>query len=55
MRKFLPSLLLAMLCFAIAGMAQVLTVSGRVTDEKGVPIPSASVVIKGKNTNGRCS
>jgi TonB-linked SusC/RagA family outer membrane protein len=52
MRKFLPSLLLAMLCFAIAGKAQVLTVSGRVTDEKGVPIPSASVVIKGKQTRG---
>jgi TonB-linked SusC/RagA family outer membrane protein len=52
MRKFLFGLLLAMLCFATAGMAQVRTVSGKVTDDKGVPIPSASVVIKGKNTTG---
>ncbi len=51
MRKFLSSFLL-MVCFAIAGEAQVLTVSGRVTDEKGVPIPSASVVVKGKKTRG---
>ncbi len=52
MRKFLSSFLLAMLCFAITGTAQVMTVSGRVTDEKGVPIPSASVVIKGKKSAG---
>ena len=52
MRKFVSSLLLAMLCFVIAGQAQVLTVSGRITDEKGAPIPSASVVIKGKKTKG---
>ncbi len=52
MRKILSSLLVAMLCFAIAGQAQTLTISGRVTDEKGVPIPSASVVIKSKRTKG---
>jgi len=52
MRKIVSILLLAMLCFANAGSAQVPTVSGRVTDEKGVPIPSASVVIKGKRTTG---
>jgi TonB-linked SusC/RagA family outer membrane protein len=52
MRKILSSLVLAMLCFAIAGKAQVMTVSGRVTDDKGVPIPSASVVVKGKKTTG---
>ena len=52
MRKIVSSFLLAMLCFAIAGKAQILTVSGRVTDDKGSPIPSASVVIKGKKTTG---
>jgi TonB-linked SusC/RagA family outer membrane protein len=44
--------MLAMLCFAIAGEAQVLNVSGKVTDEKGYPIPAASVVIKGKRSAG---
>ncbi|MHA4845220.1 SusC/RagA family TonB-linked outer membrane protein [Flavitalea antarctica] len=52
MRKKLPSLLLAMLCFVVAGMSQVLTISGRITDDKGVPIPFVSVVIKGKSTTG---
>ena len=52
MRKILSSLLVAMLCFAIAGQAQNLTISGRVTDDKGVPIPSASVVLKNKKTKG---
>jgi TonB-linked SusC/RagA family outer membrane protein len=52
MRKFLSSLLVAMVCFAIAGEAQVLSISGRVTDDKGMPIPSASVVVKGKTTAG---
>ncbi len=52
MRKILSSFLLAMVCFAIAGKAQVLTVSGRITDGKGAPIPSASVVIKGKTSTG---
>jgi TonB-linked SusC/RagA family outer membrane protein len=52
MRKILSSLLVAMLCFAIAGQAQTLTITGRVTDEKGVPIPSASVVLKSKKAKG---
>ncbi|NCI46543.1 SusC/RagA family TonB-linked outer membrane protein [Sediminibacterium soli] len=52
MRKILSSLLLVMACFAIAGKAQVTPVSGRVTDDKGVPIPSASVIIKGKRATG---
>jgi TonB-linked SusC/RagA family outer membrane protein len=52
MRKILSSLLVAMLCFAIAGQAQNLTITGRVTDEKGVPIPSASVVLKNKKDKG---
>ncbi|MEO8174912.1 MAG: TonB-dependent receptor plug domain-containing protein, partial [Sediminibacterium sp.] len=52
MRKIVSSILLAMLCFVIAGKAQVLTVSGRVTDEKGQPVPSASIVVKGKTSTG---
>ena len=52
MRKFLSSLLVAMLYFAIAGQAQVLSVTGRITDQKGAPVPSASIVIKGKSANG---
>lgn len=55
MRKKLPSLLLALLCIAIAGKSQVLTLSGRITDEKGAPIPFVSIVIKGKPTSGTSS
>jgi len=51
MRKIVTSLLLAM-CVTIAVNAQVLSISGRVTDEKGSPIPSASVTIKGKPNAG---
>lgn len=51
MRKIVTSLVLAM-CFAIVANAQVLNISGRVTDEKGSPIPSASVTIKGKPNTG---
>ena len=50
MRKFLSILLL--LCIGIAGVAQTMTISGKVTDEKGVPIPSASVVVKAKKNSG---
>ncbi|MCW3073319.1 MAG: TonB-dependent receptor plug [Flaviaesturariibacter sp.] len=55
MRKIVFSFLLAMLCFAIAGKSQVLTISGRITDDQGVPIPSASIVIKGKTASGTVS
>ncbi len=52
MRKILTSFLLVMVFFTIAAKAQNLTFSGRVTDAKGDPIPSASVTIKGKKTLG---
>ncbi|HEX8331639.1 MAG TPA: SusC/RagA family TonB-linked outer membrane protein [Segetibacter sp.] len=52
MRRIVSSFLLAILCFAIAGKSQVLPISGKVTDEKGAPIPSASIVIKGKTASG---
>jgi len=41
-----------MLFFAIAGQSQDLTISGKVTDDKGTPIPSASVVIKSNKNKG---
>ena len=52
MRKFVPGFLLAMLCFAMPGRAQTLTISGRIVDETGTPISNASVVIKGKTAKG---
>ena len=55
MRKKLTSFLLAMLCFVIAGESQVLTISGRISDERGTPVPFASVVIKGKTNSGTTS
>lgn len=51
MRKIVTSLLLAIL-IAIVTNAQVLNISGRVTDEKGNPVPYASVIIKGKTNVG---
>jgi TonB-linked SusC/RagA family outer membrane protein len=50
MKKIVTTLLVALLCISIAATAQVRTVTGKVTDDKGLPVPSASVVVKGKNT-----
>ena len=50
MKKIVSTLFVAMLCFVIGATAQVKTVTGRVTDEKGDAVPFASVVIKGKGT-----
>ena len=55
MRKKLQVFLLGMLCFAFTGKSQVLTVSGKVLDEQGAPVPFASVVIKGKVKTGTTS
>ena len=52
MRKILSSLVVAMLFLTIAGQSQDLTISGKVTDDKGTPIPSASVVIKSNKNKG---
>ena len=52
MRKILSSLVVAMLFFAIAGQSQNLSITGKVTDDKGAPIPSASVVIKSNRNTG---
>ncbi|MES2003213.1 MAG: SusC/RagA family TonB-linked outer membrane protein [Bacteroidota bacterium] len=50
MKKIVSTLFVAMLCFVVGATAQVKTVTGRVTDEKGDAVPFASVVIKGKGT-----
>jgi TonB-linked SusC/RagA family outer membrane protein len=51
MKKILFFLFTAMLCsFSIDAISQVRTITGRVVDEKGTAIPSASIVVKGKNT-----
>ncbi|MEJ7766974.1 MAG: SusC/RagA family TonB-linked outer membrane protein [Chitinophagaceae bacterium] len=55
MRKIVSGLLLAMLCLAMEGKSQILAVSGRIMDERGVPIPFASIVIKGKTAMGTTS
>ncbi len=46
MRKLLL-LLVALLCCAIAALAQTKAVSGRITDQKGQPVPFVTVHIKG--------
>lgn len=42
--------MLAMSMLLLTGplLAQVLSITGRVTDEKGVPIPFVSIIVKGK-------
>lgn len=49
MRKFLALLLAAVFSIAHA-QSQTRTISGKVTDETGNPIPNVSVIIKGLNT-----
>jgi TonB-linked SusC/RagA family outer membrane protein len=49
MRKML-CLLAVVLLYAITASAQTRPISGKVTDDKGEPVPYASVVIKGTNT-----
>lgn len=46
MRKF-TSLLMALLLFALTALAQSRSISGKVIDDSGTPVPYASVVIKG--------
>lgn len=45
-RQFLPMLMLMLLCSVIV-FAQNRTITGKVTNEKGEPVPFSSVVIKG--------
>jgi TonB-linked SusC/RagA family outer membrane protein len=46
MKKIVSTLLGAMLCFIIAASAQERTVSGKVTDAKGAPIPGVTIKVK---------
>ncbi len=50
MRKLLLLLGVVLLCMQLS--AQQRTISGKVTDQNGAPIPLASVVIKGKKNIG---
>lgn len=47
MRKTLQSFLVAMLCFSMVAVAQVSPHTGTVKDDKGNPIPYATVKVKG--------
>ncbi|MCG2614957.1 SusC/RagA family TonB-linked outer membrane protein [Terrimonas sp. NA20] len=51
MRKFLL-LCLSIAFFAMSGYSQVMSISGKITDDKGEPVPFASVIIKGKEKSG---
>lgn len=50
MKKIVSTLVVALLCFSAAVTAQVRPVTGTVKDDKGAPIPSASVKIKGTSS-----
>lgn len=50
-KKIIYSFLAAFL-FMNAAMAQVLTVTGKVTDENGIPVSSVSIIEKGKASSG---
>jgi hypothetical protein len=47
MRKTLQSFLVMMLCFSMVAVAQVSPHTGTVKDDKGNPIPYATVKVKG--------
>ncbi len=55
MRKKFTSFLLAFLCLAIAVQSQVPTITGRIKDDNGNPVPFVSIVIKGKSNTGTTS
>lgn len=50
MKKIVSTFVVALLCFSIAAIAQVRPVTGTVKDDKGDPIPSVSVKVKGSST-----
>src|SRR5690349_2942806 len=47
MRKFLMSLWCCLLLLSGELLAQTRTITGKVTDANGIPVPNASVVVKG--------
>jgi TonB-linked SusC/RagA family outer membrane protein len=50
MKKIVSTLVVVLLCFSMAAIAQVRPVTGTVKDDQGAPVPSVSVQIKGTNT-----
>ncbi|MDB5211161.1 MAG: TonB-linked outer membrane protein SusC/RagA family, partial [Sediminibacterium sp.] len=50
MKKIVTTLVVALLCCSMAAIAQVRSVTGTVADSKGLPVPFASIVIKGTKT-----
>lgn len=48
----IPMLCLTILFFVMVGYSQVMPISGKITDDKGAPVPFASIVIKGKEKTG---
>jgi TonB-linked SusC/RagA family outer membrane protein len=50
MRKIVSALIVVLLCFSMAATAQVKTITGKVTDDKGNAVPYSSVTVKGTNT-----
>ncbi len=50
MKKIVSTLVVAVLCFSSAVIAQVRPITGTVKDDQGAPIPSVSVKIKGTST-----
>ncbi|PZR28197.1 MAG: SusC/RagA family TonB-linked outer membrane protein [Citrobacter freundii] len=51
MRK-IPLLCVVMLLSAMIASGQVMPISGKITDDKGNPVPFASIIIKGKGKTG---
>ena len=47
MKKIVSTLAVALLCFSMAVTAQTRPITGNVSDSKGLPVPFASIVIKG--------
>jgi TonB-linked SusC/RagA family outer membrane protein len=50
MMKIVSTMFAMLLCFSMVATAQVRVVTGTVKDEKGIPVPNASVRVKGATT-----
>ncbi|MEN9686514.1 MAG: hypothetical protein RLZZ28_2300 [Bacteroidota bacterium] len=51
MKKIVSTLVVALLGFSIAAIAQVRPITGTVKDDQGAPVPGVSVKVKGGSTN----
>ncbi len=50
MKKIVSTLVVALLCFSVAAIAQVRPITGTVKDDQGAGVPGVSVKIKGSST-----